>query len=108
MCMNMKMQANAFAAFGALSNYGFGAQHEAFAEQVFYWVWFYQLISFAFMLLELDIIVNASWAFLYSIKWLRILLVWQMMEEIFLHLSGPSPALPAMVQILVDFASADG
>ncbi|KAM3689336.1 hypothetical protein ACB098_09G040300 [Castanea mollissima] len=34
MCMNMKMRANAFAAFGALSNYGFGAQHEAFVEQV--------------------------------------------------------------------------
>ncbi|XP_021677399.2 protein SHOOT GRAVITROPISM 6 isoform X1 [Hevea brasiliensis] len=30
-----------------------------------------------------------------------------MMEEIFLHLSGPSSALPAMVQILADFASAD-
>ncbi|XP_042943595.1 protein SHOOT GRAVITROPISM 6 isoform X5 [Carya illinoinensis] len=30
-----------------------------------------------------------------------------MMEEIFLHLSGPNPALPAMVQILADFASAD-
>nr|POE91853.1 protein shoot gravitropism 6 [Quercus suber] len=30
-----------------------------------------------------------------------------MMEEIFLHLSGPSPALPVMVQILADFASAD-
>ncbi|KAG4123699.1 hypothetical protein ERO13_D11G342350v2 [Gossypium hirsutum] len=31
-----------------------------------------------------------------------------MMEEIFLHLSGPSSGLPAMVQILADFASADG
>ncbi|XP_050226540.1 protein SHOOT GRAVITROPISM 6 [Mercurialis annua] len=30
-----------------------------------------------------------------------------MMEEIFLHLSGSSSALPAMVQILADFASAD-
>ncbi|CAI0469322.1 unnamed protein product [Linum tenue] len=30
-----------------------------------------------------------------------------MMEEIFLYLSGPSSALPAMVQILADFASAD-
>ncbi|KAM6568771.1 hypothetical protein CsatB_016756 [Cannabis sativa] len=30
-----------------------------------------------------------------------------MMEEIFLHLSGPSPASPAMVQTLADFASAD-
>ncbi|XP_034223743.1 protein SHOOT GRAVITROPISM 6 isoform X1 [Prunus dulcis] len=33
-CMNPKMRANAFAAFGALSNYGIGAQHEAFLEQV--------------------------------------------------------------------------
>ncbi|KAL5546037.1 hypothetical protein UlMin_005724 [Ulmus minor] len=30
-----------------------------------------------------------------------------MMEEIFLHLSGLNSALPAMVQILADFASAD-
>ncbi|KAL1082918.1 hypothetical protein V6Z11_D09G165000 [Gossypium hirsutum] len=30
-----------------------------------------------------------------------------MMEEIFLHLSGPSSALAAMIQILADFASAD-
>ncbi|KAJ6742502.1 MAESTRO HEAT-LIKE REPEAT FAMILY MEMBER 1 [Salix viminalis] len=30
-----------------------------------------------------------------------------MIEEIFLHLSGPSSALPAMVQILADFASAN-
>ncbi|OVA17935.1 HEAT [Macleaya cordata] len=30
-----------------------------------------------------------------------------MMEEIFLHLSGPNSALPAMVQILADFASAE-
>lgn len=32
----------------------------------------------------------------------------QMMEEIFLHLSGTNSALPAMVQILADFASSDG
>ncbi|CAA3013297.1 SHOOT GRAVITROPISM 6 isoform X1 [Olea europaea subsp. europaea] len=31
-----------------------------------------------------------------------------MMEEIFLHLSGSNSALPAMVQILADFASSDG
>ncbi|XP_050113389.1 protein SHOOT GRAVITROPISM 6-like [Malus sylvestris] len=30
-----------------------------------------------------------------------------MMEEIFLHLPGPNSALPAMVQILADFAHAD-
>ncbi|KAJ8753981.1 hypothetical protein K2173_001879 [Erythroxylum novogranatense] len=30
-----------------------------------------------------------------------------MMEEIFIHLSGPTSALPAMLQILADFASAD-
>uniref|UniRef100_A0A7C9CZG9 MROH2B-like N-terminal HEAT-repeats domain-containing protein n=1 Tax=Opuntia streptacantha TaxID=393608 RepID=A0A7C9CZG9_OPUST len=30
-----------------------------------------------------------------------------MMEEIFIHVSGSSSALPAMVQILADFASAD-
>ncbi|KAL1209895.1 Protein SHOOT GRAVITROPISM 6 [Cardamine amara subsp. amara] len=30
-----------------------------------------------------------------------------MMEEIFLHLSGPASASPAMVQILADFASSD-
>ncbi|KFK36555.1 hypothetical protein AALP_AA4G138800 [Arabis alpina] len=30
-----------------------------------------------------------------------------MMEEIFLHLSGPATASPAMVQILADFASSD-
>ncbi|ESQ52306.1 hypothetical protein EUTSA_v10016131mg [Eutrema salsugineum] len=30
-----------------------------------------------------------------------------MMEEIFLHLSGPASAAPAMVQILADFASSD-
>ncbi|KAL5995205.1 hypothetical protein ACLOJK_025263 [Asimina triloba] len=30
-----------------------------------------------------------------------------MMEEIFLHISGPNSALPAMVQILADFASAE-
>ncbi|KAI3447537.1 hypothetical protein Pfo_004202 [Paulownia fortunei] len=33
-CMNAKIRANAFAAFGALSNYGFGSQHDAFLEQV--------------------------------------------------------------------------
>ncbi|KAL6987296.1 Protein SHOOT GRAVITROPISM 6 [Sarracenia purpurea var. burkii] len=33
-CMNPKIRANAFAAFGALSKYGVGAQHEAFLEQV--------------------------------------------------------------------------
>ncbi|KAK9289631.1 hypothetical protein L1049_007789 [Liquidambar formosana] len=33
-CMNEKMRANAFAAFGSLSNYGVGAQHEPFLEQV--------------------------------------------------------------------------
>ncbi|KAM2569015.1 hypothetical protein TB2_009175 [Malus domestica] len=33
-CTNTKMRANAFAAFGALSNYGIGPQHEAFLEQV--------------------------------------------------------------------------
>lgn len=32
----------------------------------------------------------------------------QMMEEIFLHLSGSNSALPAMVQILADFATSDG
>ncbi|XP_051152364.1 protein SHOOT GRAVITROPISM 6 isoform X3 [Andrographis paniculata] len=32
-CMNAKIRANAFAAFGALSNYGFGPQHDAFLEQ---------------------------------------------------------------------------
>ncbi|XP_008462510.1 protein SHOOT GRAVITROPISM 6 isoform X1 [Cucumis melo] len=30
-----------------------------------------------------------------------------MMEELYLHLGGPSSALPAMVQILADFASSD-
>ncbi|XP_022143882.1 protein SHOOT GRAVITROPISM 6 [Momordica charantia] len=30
-----------------------------------------------------------------------------MMEEIYLHLGGPSSALPAMVQILADFAASD-
>ncbi|KAK8926620.1 hypothetical protein KSP39_PZI018725 [Platanthera zijinensis] len=30
-----------------------------------------------------------------------------MLEEIFFHLSGPNSALPAMVQILADFASAE-
>lgn len=33
--MNVKMRANAFASFGALSNYGIGVQQEAFLEQVF-------------------------------------------------------------------------
>ncbi|PSS04621.1 Protein SHOOT GRAVITROPISM like [Actinidia chinensis var. chinensis] len=33
-CMNSNIRANAFAAFGALSNYGVGAQREAFLEQV--------------------------------------------------------------------------
>lgn len=32
--MNMKMRTDAFAAFGSLSNYGVGAQREAFLEQV--------------------------------------------------------------------------
>lgn len=32
-CLNAKMRANAFAAFGALSNYGVGAHREAFLEQ---------------------------------------------------------------------------
>jgi hypothetical protein len=31
-----------------------------------------------------------------------------MMEEIFLHFSGPTSALPAMLQILADFASTEG
>ncbi|KAL6496289.1 hypothetical protein OROGR_029547 [Orobanche gracilis] len=33
-CLNAKIRANAFAGFGALSNYGFGPQHDAFLEQV--------------------------------------------------------------------------
>ncbi|GER36839.1 ARM repeat superfamily protein [Striga asiatica] len=33
-CMNGKIRANAFAGFGALSNYGFGLQRDAFLEQV--------------------------------------------------------------------------
>jgi len=33
-CMNTKIRANAFAAFGALSSYGVGAQREAFLDQV--------------------------------------------------------------------------
>ncbi|KAL5740899.1 hypothetical protein ACOSQ2_030079 [Xanthoceras sorbifolium] len=33
-CNNVKMRADAFAAFGALSNYGVGAQREAFLEQI--------------------------------------------------------------------------
>ena len=32
--MNVKMRADAFAAFGALSNYGVGAHKDAFLEQV--------------------------------------------------------------------------
>ncbi|EHA8588355.1 hypothetical protein COCNU_scaffold004857G000020 [Cocos nucifera] len=36
------------------------------------------------------------------------LLDFEMMEEIFLHLSGTNSALPAMVQILADYASAEG
>jgi len=31
-----------------------------------------------------------------------------MMAEIFLHLSGPNSALPAMVQVLGGFASVEG
>jgi len=34
-------------------------------------------------------------------------LVSQMMEEIFLHLSGTNSAVQAMVQILAEFASTD-
>ncbi|KAJ8754145.1 hypothetical protein K2173_002044 [Erythroxylum novogranatense] len=34
MSMNPKMRANAFAAFGSLSNYGIGAQREIFLEQI--------------------------------------------------------------------------
>ncbi|KAK4392143.1 protein SHOOT GRAVITROPISM 6 [Sesamum angolense] len=33
-CMNTKIRANAFAAFGALSSYGFGPQRDSFLEQV--------------------------------------------------------------------------
>ncbi|XP_042014452.1 protein SHOOT GRAVITROPISM 6-like isoform X1 [Salvia splendens] len=33
-CMNAKIRANAFAAFGAISTYGFGPQHDSFREQV--------------------------------------------------------------------------
>lgn len=33
-CMNAKMRSNAYAAYGALSNYGVGSQHQAFLEQV--------------------------------------------------------------------------
>ncbi|KAH6798831.1 ARM repeat superfamily protein [Perilla frutescens var. frutescens] len=33
-CMNAKIRANAFAAFGAISTYGFGPQRDAFLEQV--------------------------------------------------------------------------
>jgi hypothetical protein len=31
-----------------------------------------------------------------------------MMEELFLYFAGPTSALPAMLQILADFASAEG
>lgn len=31
-----------------------------------------------------------------------------MMEEIFTHISGPNSALPLMVQILAEFALAEG
>ncbi|RWW27542.1 hypothetical protein GW17_00008025 [Ensete ventricosum] len=34
--MNEKMRSNAFAAYGALSNFGMGSQHQAFLEQVFH------------------------------------------------------------------------
>lgn len=48
----------------------------------------------------------------YCFCWICLLLdcfcFWQMMEEIFLCFSGAISALPAMVQILADFASADG
>ncbi|POO01806.1 Coatomer beta subunit [Trema orientale] len=33
-CLNTKMRTNAFAAFGALSDYGVGAQRDAFLEQI--------------------------------------------------------------------------
>ncbi|WOL06179.1 hypothetical protein Cni_G14911 [Canna indica] len=33
-CMNEKMRSNAIAAYGALSKYGMGSQHQAFLEQV--------------------------------------------------------------------------
>ncbi|KAL8508732.1 hypothetical protein ACS0TY_016088 [Phlomoides rotata] len=33
-CMNAKIRADAFAAFGAISNYGFGTQRDTFLEQV--------------------------------------------------------------------------
>lgn len=42
--MNVKMRANAFAAFGALSNFGGGAQQEAFLEQVVHWFIFFFFI----------------------------------------------------------------
>lgn len=35
-CMNTKIRATAFAAFGALSSFAVGAQHEIFLEQVPY------------------------------------------------------------------------
>jgi hypothetical protein len=37
--MDVKMRADAFAAFGALSKYGVGAQREIFLEQVPYVHW---------------------------------------------------------------------
>jgi len=37
--MDVKMRADAFAAFGALSKYGVGAQREIFLEQVPYVNW---------------------------------------------------------------------
>lgn len=46
--------------------------------------------------------------FMYGLDALLFLKLLQMMEEIFLHLSGSNSALPAMVQILADFASSDG
>lgn len=36
--MNAKIRANAFAAFGAISTYGFGPQRDAFLEQVYYFL----------------------------------------------------------------------
>lgn len=38
-CLNTKMRATAFAAFGALSSYGVGAHLEIFLEQVACWQW---------------------------------------------------------------------
>lgn len=55
-------------------------------------------------------LTRVSWArmFMYGLDALLFLKLLQMMEEIFLHLSGSNSALPAMVQILADFASSDG